>query len=75
MNKRRKERKGKGTADQRGRKRKKERERERESEEEEENGALAPLIMILYRLLSHLYVFLPINLVRYPLPMDVGIVG
>jgi hypothetical protein len=58
-----------GTADQRGKERKKER------EEEEENGALAPLFMLLYRLLSHLYVFLPIHLVRNPLPVDIGIVG
>jgi hypothetical protein len=38
-------------------------------------SAVPPLIMILYRLLSHLYVFFPINLVRNPLPMNVGIIG
>ena len=37
-----------------------EREREREEEEEEENGVPAPPIMILYRLLSYLYVFFPL---------------
>jgi hypothetical protein len=47
----------------------------REREEEEENGGSGPLFMILYWLLRHLYVFLPIYLVKNPLPMDVGIVG
>jgi hypothetical protein len=38
-------------------------------------GAPAPLFMILYWLLRHLYVFLSIYLVKNPLPVDVGIVS
>ena len=63
MNKRRKEREEKERHDKPGR-RKRRRRREWGS---------GPLIMILYRLLSHLYVF-PINLVRNPLPVNVSII-
>jgi hypothetical protein len=70
LNKGERKRKREGMADQGGK-----REKKREREEEEENGVLAPLFMLLYRLLSHLYVFHPIHLVRNPIPMDVGIVG
>ena len=71
MNKRKERGRGRGTADQRG----KERKGERKREEEEKNGALAPFFIVLYRLLSYLCVFLPIYLVRNPLPVDVGIVS
>jgi hypothetical protein len=49
MNKRKKEREGRGTHGTPGRRKKEERE-----------WGLRPLIMILYRLLSHLYVFFPL---------------
>ncbi len=75
MNKGERKRKREGDGRPGRKKREKERKKEREREEEEENGVLAPLFMLLYRLLSHLYVFHPIHLVRNPLPMDVGIVG
>ena len=71
MNKRERKRKREGD----GRPGRKKREKERRKKREEENGALAPLFMFLYRLLSHLCVFLPIYLVRNPLPVDVGTVG
>ena len=75
MNKRKKERKGKGDG-RPERKREKKRGRKKEKEEKKKRiGLQPPLFTILYRLLSHLCVFLPIHLVRNPLLVDVGIIG
>jgi hypothetical protein len=71
LNKRERKRKREGD----GRPGRKKREKERRRKREEENGALAPLFIFLYRLSSHLCVFLPIYLVRNPLPVDVGTAG
>jgi hypothetical protein len=69
MNKRRKEREEKESHGKPGRRN---REKKKKEKKKKRMGS-GPLIMILYRLLSHLYVF-PINLVRNPLPVDVSIV-
>jgi hypothetical protein len=52
MNKRKKEREGRGTHARLGRRKKEKR--------EENGGSDPPLIMILHKLLSHMYVFFPL---------------
>jgi hypothetical protein len=64
LNKRERKRKREGDGRPEGRK-----------ERKRENGALAPLFILLYRPWSLLCVYLPIYLVRNPLPVDVSIVG
>ncbi len=49
--------------------------KERKRGERKREWGLAPLFMILYWPWSHLCVYLPIYLVKNPLPVDVGIVG
>ena len=71
MNKRERERKEKEDGKPES---KRDEERKRKRRKRREWGS-APLFIILYRALSYLRVFLPIYLVRKPLPVNIGIIS